>query len=395
MLRTERWIACSRIDNTARCLCLYDAMKLSAFLTAFAALSLTAFPAETKTDTLALGAAAPDFKLPGVDGRNWALADFAEAKVLVVLFTCTHCPTAQSYEERLKKIVADYKDKGVKVVAISPNDPKSVRLDELGYSDLGDSFEDMKVRAKDKEFNFPFLYDGDSEAVSRAYGPVATPHAFVFDAERKLRYVGRIDDAERESLVKVKDLRNALDALLAGKQPEVAQTRVFGCSIKWAGKADAVKAWMEKADAEPVGVELADAAAIKALRTGSGKVRLVNFWATWCGPCVAEFPELVEVFRMYRGREFEFVTVSANYPDEKPEVLKFLTKQHASMKNLLWSSNDKNALMDAFEPKWQGGLPFTMLLGPQGEVLFQKEGAIDALELKRVVVNALGREKLK
>ena len=370
-------------------------MKTPVFFAALAAFSLSAFATDVKTEALGIGAAAPDFKLPGVDGRDWALADFADAKVLVVVFTCTHCPTAQSYEERLKKIVADYQDKGVSVVAISPNDPKSVRLDELGYTDLGDSFADMKIRAKDKAFNFPFLYDGDTETVSRAYGPVATPHAFIFDAERKLRYAGRIDDAERESLVKVQDLRVALDALLAGKQPEIAQTRVFGCSIKWAGKQDQVKAWMEKADAEPESVELAGAAAIKELRAPGGKVRLVNFWATWCGPCVAEFPELVEIFRMYRGREFEFVTVSANYPDEKAEVLKFLTKHHASMKNLLWNSNDKNALVEAFEPKWQGGLPFTMLLGPKGEVLFQKDGAIDALELKRAVVNALGREMVK
>ena len=370
-------------------------MKHPAFLAAFAALALDASSAETKPETLAIGAAAPEFTLPGVDGRDWSLGDFQEAKVLVVVFTCAHCPTAQSYEERLKKIVEDYKDKGVSVVAISPNDPKSVRPDELGYTDVGDSFDDMKIRAKDRAFNFPFLYDGDTETVSRAYGPVATPHVFVFDPARKLRYAGRIDDVERESLVTVRDLRNALDALLAGKQPEVAQTRVFGCSLKWAGKADQVKAWMEKADAEPVGVELADAAAIKALRSASGKVRLVNFWATWCGPCVAEFPDLVEIFRMYRGREFEFVTVSANYPDEKAEVLKFLTKQHASMKNLLWNSNDKNALIEAFEPKWQGALPFTMLLGTKGEVLFQKDGAIDPLELKRAVVNALGREKLK
>ena len=371
-------------------------MKTLALVAALAAFSLPAFSAETKTEPLAIGAAAPDFKLPGVDGRDWSLADLAEAKVLAVVFTCTHCPTAQSYEERLKKIVEDYKGRGVSVVAISPNDPKSVRLDELGYTDLGDSFDDMKIRAKDKAFNFPFLYDGDTETVSRAYGPIATPHVFVFDAERKLRYAGRIDDAERESLVKVRDLRNALDALLAGRQPEVAQTRVFGCSIKWAGKADQVKAWLDKAAQEPVAVELADADALKALRKGNGsKMRLVNFWATWCGPCVTEFPELVEIFRMYRGREFEIVTVSANYPDEKAEVLKFLTKQQASMKNLLWNSDDKNALMDAFEPKWQGGLPYTMLLSAKGEVLFQKDGAIDSLELKRAIVNALGREMVK
>jgi peroxiredoxin len=191
-------------------------MKVPVFLVSLLAFATIISAADPKIETLSLGATAPDFKLPGVDGRDWALSDFQDAKVLVVVFTCVHCPTAQAYEERLKKIVSDYKGKGVAVVAISPNDPKSVRLDELGYTDLADSFEDMKLRAKDKAFNFPFLYDGENEAVSRAYGPTATPHAFVFDAARKLRYVGRIDDAERESLLKVSDLRNAIDALLNG-----------------------------------------------------------------------------------------------------------------------------------------------------------------------------------
>src|SRR6266478_3622103 len=105
--------------------------------------------AETQTvSTLELGATAPDFKLPGVDGKKYALKDFKKSPILIVVFTCNHCPTAQYYEERLKKIVEDYKAKGVALVAISPNDPKSVRLDELGYTDLGDSFKEMKVRAK-------------------------------------------------------------------------------------------------------------------------------------------------------------------------------------------------------------------------------------------------------
>src|SRR5881227_2868806 len=143
--------------------------------------------AETQTiPTLELGAAAPDFRLPGVDGKKHSLKDFRKSPVLVIVFTCNHCPTAQYYEERLKKIVENYKAKGVALVAISPNDPRSVRLDELGYTDLGDSFKEMKVRAKYRRFNFPYLYDGDKEDVSHAYGPVATPHAFVFDQQRKL-----------------------------------------------------------------------------------------------------------------------------------------------------------------------------------------------------------------
>ena len=285
---------------------------------------LTAFYQPVIADdfpTLQLGAAAPEFNLPGVDGRNWTLKDFADAKILVVAFTCNHCPTAQYYQERIKQIVADYKSKGVALVAIMPNDPKSVRLDELGWTDLSDSFAEMKLRAKEIQFNFPYLYDGETEEVSRAYGPAATPHVFVFDAERKLRYVGAIDNSERIQHVTKNYLRDALDSLLAGKEPSVTQTKAIGCSIKWAGKEDLVKAYLEKLDEEPVALSKADTAALWDLRRNtSGKFRLVNFWATWCAPCVAEFEEFVTVNRMYRHRDFEVVTVSVNQPDEEKDV---------------------------------------------------------------------------
>src|SRR5207248_10651427 len=160
--------------------------------------------------TLPIGSPAPDFKLPGVDGRDYSLKDFAAAKVLVVVFTCNHCPTAQAYEDRPSRLATDYKDKGVALVAINPNDPQAVRLDELGYTDLGDSFEEMKLRAKAKKFPFPYLDDGATQATARAYGVLATPHVFIFDAERKLCYVGRIDDAEVKE-VKSRDARNAVD----------------------------------------------------------------------------------------------------------------------------------------------------------------------------------------
>ena len=110
--------------------------------------------------TLEIGSAAPDFNLPGVDGKQYSLASFRRDDILVVVFTCNHCPTAQAYEDRIKQLVTDYKDKKVAVVAISPNDPLAVRLDELAYTDVSDALEDMKIRAKDHAFNFPYLYDG-------------------------------------------------------------------------------------------------------------------------------------------------------------------------------------------------------------------------------------------
>src|SRR5690348_9141292 len=172
--------------------------------------------AAEQVKTLEIGAAAPDFDLLGVDGKRHKLHDFDHAKILVVIFTCNHCPTAQAYEGRIKQLYADYKDKGVALVAINPNNPDAIRLDELGYTDLSDSFEEMKIRAKEHGFQFPYLYDGDTQKVAHAYGVLATPHVFIFDQQRKLRYVGRIDDSDVKQ-VHHQDARNAIEALLAGK----------------------------------------------------------------------------------------------------------------------------------------------------------------------------------
>lgn len=367
---------------------------LLAALLLFCAFPLVYCADQTKHETLALGAAAPDFNLRGVDGRFHRLRDYASAKILAIVFTCNHCPTAQAYEERIKQLVIDYKDKGVAFVAIMPNDPRSVRLDELGYTDLSDSYEEMKIRAAQKQFNFPYLYDGDTQAVANAYGPTATPHLFLFDAGRKLRYVGRIDDSEREQYVKVRDARAALDAMLAGRELANAQTKSFGCSIKWAGKQETVKHYMEKLAAEPVTVELADAQAMKDLRKNdSPKLRLVNFWATWCGPCRTEFPELVTINRMYRHRAFELVTVAANFPDEKGAVLDFLQQHQASGRNMLFAETDKYKMMEAFDPKWNNAVPYTMLIAPGGEVLYQVQGPIDPLEVKRIIAKSLKEDR--
>jgi thiol-disulfide isomerase/thioredoxin len=273
-------------------------------------------------------------------------------------------------------------------VAISPNDPKSVRLDELGYSDMGDSFAEMKVRARQKKYNFPYLYDGDTEKTSKAYGPVATPHVFIFDKDRKLRYQGRIDDVEKPTgTPKNLDTRNAIEALLANKEVPVATTKVFGCSVKWASKSD----WMAKAKEEwakePVEINMIDEAGIKELvQNKSDKLRLINVWATWCGPCVTEFPSFIEMNRMYKGRDFELITVSADNPENKDKALKFLKKSQASVNNYLFSLDDKYKLIEAIDPKWQGALPYTMLVEPGGKIVYAKQGIIDPKEIKKLIV---------
>jgi thiol-disulfide isomerase/thioredoxin len=281
----------------------------------------------------------------------------------------------------------------VAFVAINPNSSEALRLDEQGFTDLDDTFESMKLRAADKQFNYPFLDDGETETVSRQYGPVATPHVFIFDAERKLRFQGRIDDSERESLVKNRDTRNALDALLAGKEPPVTETMVFGCSIKWAGKAEGNRRWREQVAREPVAVVPADAAALQELRgnKASGKIRVINVWATWCGPCVSEFDQLIETNLIYRNRDFELVTVAAEFPDQQAKVLKFLQQHHASTRNLIFGDTDKYKLMAALDPEWRGALPHTLVVGPDGTVLYRQTGELDFLKLRRALVPALNR----
>jgi peroxiredoxin len=352
---------------------------------------------------LEIGAVAPDFDLPGVDGKNHRLQDFAAAKVLVVLFTCNHCPTAQAYEERVIQMYADYKDKGVALVAISPNDPLAVRLDELGYTDLSDSLEEMKTRAKDRGFAFPYLYDGETQKASRAYGALATPHVFIFDQSRKLRYEGRIDNDEKKKnqpkpeKVVSHDARNAIDALLAGKPVPVARTNVFGCSTKWADKREDAKRSLEKWDREPVALETIDAAGVKAMaanETKEGekpKLRLINVWATWCAPCVAELPELVTMQRMYRHRGFEVVTISMDDPEKKDAALGFLKERHVSGRNFLFNSDDKDRLVASLDPEWKGPVPHTLLVAPGGKVIYRKTGQFDPLEVKRAIADHLGR----
>jgi thiol-disulfide isomerase/thioredoxin len=339
--------------------------------------------------TLAIGAAAPDFRLPGVDGKIYGLGSFKNARVLVIIFTCNHCPTAQAYEDRIIQLAKDYKNKGVSVVAIMPNDPKSIRLDELGYTDMGDSYSEMKIRAKEKHFNFPYLYDGKTETVSRKYGPIATPHVFIFDRQRKLRYSGRIDDVEKPTKTPLtQDTRNAIEALLNNKEVPVTTTKVFGCSIKWSEKSDWISSAKQKWAEEPVSLDTIGEQGLKEmLQNKTGKLLLINVWATWCGPCVAEFGDLIDINRMYRRRDFQFISLSADDPDKKQKALEFLQQEHASCKNYIYNSDNREKLINAVDPNWKGALPYTILVEPGGKIVYVKDGQINAFLLKKAIVD--------
>lgn len=339
--------------------------------------------------TLTIGALSPAFNLQGVDDKWYDLESFSKFPVLVIVFTCNHCPTAQAYEDRLIQLQRDYEEKGVALVAIMPNNPGSITLNELDYSDMGDSFEEMKLRAAQKQFNFPYLFDGDIQEVSKAYGPVATPHVFIFDAERKLRFQGRIDDMEKPSRTPLHfDTRDAIDALLNHTAISNPTTKVFGCSIKWIEKTELVQKKLEQWAKEPVVLNSIDETGIKDLLKNTGqKLRLINIWATWCGPCVEEFDGFVTLNRMYRSRDFELVSISADDTVATNKVLKFLQQKQASNTNYLFSSDNKYQLIEAVDTAWQGALPYTIIVQPGGKIVYARQGPVNLAEMKKIIVD--------
>lgn len=371
------------------------------------ALAATTFAAEPQTPpVMAIGSPVPDFALPGIDGKNHKLADFADSKVLCLIFTCNHCPDAIAAAGRIQQFHVDYREKKVAVVAINSSSPLGLRPDELGYGPHGDSFEEMIPFAQDHGWTLPYLYDGETQTLSATCGAQTTPHVFVFGADRKLAYTGRMDDAARQSgPVEKSYLRDAIDALLAGKPVATPSTRSFGCSTKWAWKKDQVAADQKAWESKPVGLEKLDLDTARKLRANaSGNVRLINFWSTTCGPCVAEFPDLVDTYRRFQNRSFDMVTISLDPIEDEAKVRKFLEKHHAALSdrsrpaltkeqrtsnNYLFAGDNIDQLAEAIDTQWTGAQPHTILLSPKGEVLWRSTQEIDPVELRRQVAKAL------
>lgn len=357
--------------------------------------------------TLVMGNAAPDFALPGIDGRTHRLADFAGPDVLMVLFTSNHCPTSHGMEKRLMKLRNDYRNRSFALVAINPNHPEGLSADELGYGEFGDSFAEMKPYAEKNGWDFPYLYDGDTQLVARAYGCLATPHVFIFDRARKLRYAGAFDDSRfpQEETVKRHYAREAIEALFAGRPVAVELTKPFGCSTKWREKHEAHVAKETSWTKIPVTIEQIDADGVAALRANpTNKYRLFNVWATWCAPCVEEFPALVGISRKFDMRDFELITVSMDEPKHASRAQAFLQKQGAGLtkrsedsvakegrktNHYLYSGSNQDALVAALDPDWPGPIPHSVLVGPGGTILWRHNGAINAAAAIAAIVEAM------
>ena len=359
--------------------------------------------------TLHIGDSAPNFNLPGIDGKQYSLSDFARPDILVVYFTGTHCPTSHGAMGRVLEFVEDFQDESFAFVAINPNHSSGLRPDEFGHTDYDETFADSKRYAEDYGWTFPFLYDGDAQVTARAYGCLATPHVLIFDKERKLRYNGRFDDSRfpDPTTVKHPDARNAVEALLAGNPVHVETTRPHGCSTKWKERNQHVVEEEQKWQSIEATIEKIDAAGVAALRkNGTEKVRLVNIWATWCVPCVEEFPDLTAIARKFSRREFELITISLDQLSQMGKAKAFLGKHRAIMSdklrksveaegrstnNYLYNGTNMDELADALDPEWPGPVPYSILIDQEGHVLYRKLGKIDPEVVRSEILDTLTR----
>jgi thiol-disulfide isomerase/thioredoxin len=334
-----------------------------------------------------IGGHIPDFTLPGADGKTHSLRDWAGSKFLVVVFECNHCPESQNYESRIRQLYEDYRTRGVQLVAINPNDPASVRLDELGYTDLEDSLPEMKIREGDRHITWPYLYDGDTQKIATIFGVVATPHVFIFDQDRNLRFEGQIDNNQQPDLVTTRDARAALEELLDGKPVTVTDTSVHGCSTKWKSRqagSQSRAAEVNRINAGPVQFETIDGDALKKMKANAtGKVEVIAFWSSKCATCDDTFHALETTYRMYRLRALNFATVNTDPAANKDAVMAYLNKQHATSPGNLTNARNYQASVNlaavqaAFGEKWKAGDMFTIVIGGDGKVLYRKKGLIE------------------
>jgi peroxiredoxin len=350
--------------------------------------------ADAAHPVMKIGTHIPDFTLPGAGGKPHSLKEWANAKYLLLVFECNHCPESQNYESRIGQLYKDYKGKGVQLVAINPNDPASVRLSELGYTDVEDSLPEMKIRKADRHITWPYLYDGETQNVATKLGVIATPQVFIFDQDRNLRFEGQIDNNQSPGLVTSNDTRYALEELLAGKQVTTTDTPVHGCSTKWKSRllgSDSREAEMTNIHAEPVTLETVDEAGLKELKANNtGKVLVVTFWSAKCTTCADSLHALETTWRMYRLRAFTLVTVNTDPIASKDAVMGVLNDQHASTSNgtrtpgnspeftswNLQSTLDRATTQAAFGERWNPDSMFTAVIGSGGKVLYKKMGLI-------------------
>jgi peroxiredoxin len=322
-----------------------------------------------------IGKPAPDFTLTDLKGQSHSLENY-RGKIVVLGFISTKCPISNDYHARMRAIAEDYGKQNVVFLGIN--------------SSFDEPVTEIKAHATKNNLTFTILKD-EGNKVADVYGAQRTPEIFLIDNEGVLRYHGRIDNSREVRRVNRQDLRAALNELIEGKAVSVTEGKAFGCPIKRSQDAKKIKAVKTPAkSAEPKIAMLKPADFNKYKDAARGKVLVVNFWATWCGPCVAEFPELVAIDAKYRDKGVKLVGISVDeVADIKGKVIPFIKEQKAAFDILVQDSDDPDELINLIDKNWQGTLPATFVFDKQGAIAYTHYGIIDRDLLLEVIEKAL------
>jgi len=330
---------------------------------------------------LALGQSCPDFALYATDGTLYRRDDFDDDEILIVVFLSNHCPESQNIENQLVSFQGSIPD-GVAMIGISGNSPIATPLDRLGYSDLDDSYDSMKERVVQKGFNFPYLYDGDDQAVSLKFGPQMLPTAYVFDGDRRLYAKTnflRSDIGRLSTLIS--------DILSGTPMAQGRDMEVFGCPVHWSWESKEVEEEVEEWRTRQVLLHQADINDLAKILSGDPHyLKVINFWATWCGPCKKEFPDFLKISRQFQTRPVQFITISVDGPEKQDEAFDFLNQVHAPLQNYILNDVREDSVRAAIGQEWDGSIPLTLLIGPSGMISKRWSGPFNQLELKRSIV---------
>jgi peroxiredoxin len=368
--------------------------------------------------SLSIGQSAPDFNLPDLRGQSHTLKE-QRGKITVIAFLSVQCPISNAYNERIRALAEDYAKQGVAFLAINSSAPESIA--------------DIKAHALQHNFAFPILKDTGNK-VADAYGAERTPEIFVVDAQGVLRYHGRIDNSQDLRRVKRNDLREALNELLAGKPVSVSEAKAMGCVIKrvqaattrYGTESDsdrvdlrsqrtwptvnpytfsfapqkakpAVKRPATTAKPKPATTAAASKPVLlkpaefpKLRDSFKGQVLVINFWATWCAPCVAEMPEFVKLDAEYRNKGVRVIAISADdTTDLNTLVARFVREKKLVFPIYVQDTDDPQEMIDMINKDWPGTLPATFVYDKQGQLVLSRFGIIDREQLMTTVENAL------
>ena len=336
----------------------------------------------------------PPFQLPGIDGRIYDSTEFNKSELLVIVFLSNHCRTSQIFQHRIIRLATEYRNKGLAVVAISPNDPEAILPDELSHSELGDTLPEMALRAKKLLYPFPYLYDGKTQEVAKAYGVRVTPHAFLFDKKRKLRYSGRIGDPKNPEREDRAELRIAVNSLIHGIEPAVVRGLVFGNSIKWIKDRVIAQKTRERFARESVYLKNANIRTLQFVRRNDSKLpKLIYVWSNKDKNNRQELLQLAAIHKIYRKRGLKLVTICVDGNDFTDVAKKLLIETQSSGTNYICSGTDISPVVELRAEEGIETTPFLGLLTSEAKIFYRSTKGVEPLTIKRHIIEALNLNK--